>query len=216
MVRHEPGGDQAVVPAGVLHPRAAGSLFSQYFTQAVAPTSRSFLKPAMAIAEETGLDPSKFQLHLWAHSAALFDKAMEKHNKLIRSVAVQADGEDPEIGNIELSLYVRSRKFDETTSILGCEWDHGPELLGGGETLVEAELGPTKVMASELQHGYCVKKTKGAETEHMIITGTLPSTLVAVERNSAECYLAALRTIVFHSLARCEGEVPPPGRCSVS
>ena len=44
-----------------------GSPFAQYLTQAIAPSSKSFLKPAMALSEETGIAPSKFQQQLWAY-----------------------------------------------------------------------------------------------------------------------------------------------------
>ena len=113
------------------------SRLAKYWTQTVAPTSRAFLKPAAALAEETGIHASKFQLALWAYSQALHTCALEKHERLIRSTAAYCDNADTADGKFDLWLYVRGRKFDETTSVMGCEWDHGPELLSAAEHLVE-------------------------------------------------------------------------------
>ena len=50
------GGAGAPGPPAIIAPvvGAEGSKFAQYMTQSVAPSSKSFLKPAMALAEELG------------------------------------------------------------------------------------------------------------------------------------------------------------------
>jgi len=85
------------------------------------------------------------------------------------------------------------RKYDETSSVVQCRWDHGEHLLGPGEQLVDMETGPTKIFVTELKIGMLFEKKTAAHSEWMSIVATCPSTLQAVERNTAECYVEALR-----------------------
>ena len=157
--------------------------------------TKSFLKPAMALAEEMGIPSSRFQETLWANTAALRIATLEKHAGMLEHLLGHVDSPDPSVGTLKPWLYVRARKYDETTGVMTAEWDHGPELLGPGAHLVEAEVGPTKVFASELQYGMGIKKVVGEREELLSVTSSLPAHLLAVEQNSAECYTEALRRL---------------------
>ena len=118
----------------------------------------SFLKPAMAIAEECGVGPNHFGEQLWGLSGALLSSTEKRLHALVRHLCAQPRGDDASQAS-ELVVYCRVRKYDETVSVLSCTWDHGPELLGPGQHLVDSEVGPTKVFVSEVGHGMLMQKT---------------------------------------------------------
>ena len=170
-----------------------GSQISDYLVYMDASNSTSFLKPAAALSVDMGVHPSMFNKKLFAHCEALHTAAMEKHEQLLRGVLKSCDIPAPDVGELTPMIYVRSRKFDETCNSMMCEWDLGPSLLEGQEKLIDAEVGPTKVMVTELAHGYAIRKVEDEAISHMMVTSQLPSHLMAVSRNTGECYRTALQ-----------------------
>ena len=172
-----------------------GSVFARAFTRCVQSRVKAFLKPASALAEEAGIAPQHFQKHLWGYGNVLHEALVARASKFVEaSVKLTKDSESSSAENrVEVALYVRSRKYDETTSVVSCRWDHGPELLGHGQSLTDFEVGPTKIFVTELMHGLVLAKrvSEGSRT-YLGVTGSLPCKLQAVESNKAECYLEAL------------------------
>ena len=61
--------------------------------------------------------------------------------------------------------------------MMAAEWDHCQELLGIGERLIESEVGPTNVFATELRHGLGFQKQKDDNDSQQSITAQLPAYL---------------------------------------
>ena len=154
----------------------------------------SFLKPALAIAEECGISKSQLNVNLWARSQCIFEMIQSRVASMLKRLPEPGQAENEEGTRLAPLVYLRARKFDETASMMSCTWDHGPELLGDGQHLLDQEVGPTKVFVTELRYAYLLRKTYASgAAQRLIVKGDLPCVLQAVEKNTAECYLEALR-----------------------
>lgn len=187
---------QALARAKAQEPTSTpGTAFAKMVLRAQRSKFSAFLKPAMAIAEECDIPRTHFSGYLWSYTCSLWRTARKRIGDMIEGLVCTAGEPSASAHDITPAVYVRMRKFDETSSIMACVWDHGHELLAGSEPLLDQEVGPTKVFVMELRHGLLMKKTSATtgESQHLTIFGDLPSPLFAVERNTAECYLEALR-----------------------
>lgn len=179
--------------------REQGSLLARSLARCSHRNLKSFLKPAVAHAEEVGLAPAAYRDNLWSYGEALLRALKTNVTALVKTCvsggAAAGEGDPHQV--VQPVLFVRSRKYDETNMVLSVGWDHGEELLGPGQRLVDMEVGPTKVFVTEIRFGMVVAKgavgDPGAKT--LAISAPSPCILQAVEHNSAECYLEALRRV---------------------
>ena len=143
-------------------PVVPGSAFAKQVARCSVSSARSFLKPALALADDAGVTNSSYRPYVWGYARALWGQLYANVNTLVQSLcraAGDAHGAAPGDDPKPLAhVFVRMRKYDETSSVVQCRWDHGEHLLGPGEQLVDMETGPTKIFVPELKIGMLFEK----------------------------------------------------------
>ena len=177
-----------------------GSLLARSMTRCTSTSYKSFLKPAMAHADECGVTPSRYQEYLWSYGEALMQSLVSKGQKLVRHCISSASASDPAEAQFKCSLFVRQRKYDETNSVLSCLWDQGQLEPGEIERVLDAEVGPTKVFVTETKSAMSMERRGGGGGhDSMLVSWTSPAPLQAVSHNTAECYYKALHNACTQS-----------------
>ena len=77
-------------------------------------------------------------------------------------------------------------------------------MVGAGETLVDTDIGVTRLFVVKLTRGVVITKTSLADGQKsaLILHGDVPVELQAVEPNTAECYVTALRRALLQPVER--------------
>ncbi len=169
-----------------------GSLMARLLARCSNQRFKSFLKPAMAHAEECGIAVNRYRQHLWSRGQALSQRLSENAHELMTKLCCSASAGGFAPGNVRPTLFVRQRKYDETNSVLACHFDQGKVLLDDDDPLLDEEVGPTKVFVTESQFAMVFASGVGEEAKALAVRCFCPALLQAVEKNSAECYVEAL------------------------
>ena len=66
-------------------------------------------------------------------------------------------------------MFVRHRKYDETNSVLACQFDQGKVLLDDDEPLIDEEVGPTNVFVTESQFAMVFTSGVGEQAKALAV-----------------------------------------------
>ena len=158
------------------------------------------LKSTTSLAEQLGITLPRIKSHVWAYSHAMLTAWTSRCNALVRHCLGEGREEEDAEGQRPLPspvLFVRQRKFDETSSVLSCLWDQGDMSWADLEEVYDEEVGPAKVLVTETQAAMVFEQPAAQEgaPAAMAIAWSTPACLRAVEKNSGDCYTAALRDV---------------------
>ena len=181
---------------------------------------QSLLKPAAAHAEGCGIPVNRFREHLWCYTEGLFRQVQLRNEELVRTCANAAAAgaaPDPSGNGLRARLCVRKRKYDETSSNMLCSWSQGPIVPESLEEIVDDDVAVTKLFVVEGAAAMVFGKVYGDAESSLAVTWVGPTPLLPVERNSAECYVGALRKACGRPYDPIvEGTIPPAYRCCLS
>ena len=167
-----------------------------------ASSLQALLKSQVALAQELEISKSRIRDHLWAYSNCMLHSWKCRVDDLVWHCLGQGSGrrEDDEGAGQPMpqpALFVRQRKFDETSSVLSCLWNQGNASWAELEDPYDQEVGPAKVVVIETQSAMVFEQPVDVAgvPPAIAIAWSNPACLRAVEKNSGECYTAALRDV---------------------
>ena len=77
---------------------------------------KSFLKPAMAHAEECGIAVNRYRQHLWIRGQALSQRLTEHAHELMTKLCCSASAGGLAPGHVRPTLFVRQRTYEENNT----------------------------------------------------------------------------------------------------